>query len=58
MASMAGPAVAVVQAVHAVGAVMTAWAVAGSLTVGGFAKPVRAAEAGHAVAGGEQVNGD
>ncbi len=37
---------------------MTAWAVAGALTAGGFAVPVRAAEADHAVAGGEQVNGD
>ena len=37
---------------------MTAWAVAGTLTVDGIAVPVRAAEADHAVAGGEQVTVD
>ncbi len=33
---------------------MIAWAVAGTLTVVGFAVPVRAAEAGHAVAGDDR----
>ena len=55
---MAGRAVSVVKAVCAVWAVMTAQAVAGTLTAVGFAVPVRAVEADHAVAGGEQVNGD
>ena len=58
MGNMTGPAVSVVKAVHAVLAVMTAWAVAGTLTAGGFAVPVRAAEAEHAVAGDDLMNGD
>ena len=61
---MAGPAESVVKAVYAVWAVMTAWAVmiawavAGTLTVNGFAVHVRAAEADHAVAGDDEMNGD